>query len=112
MEKEEVMKKLTGILNELLEMDPEAIRELCFDKRVVCNEKLAKHPKIQASMYDPKTKKLVAEKGLYMVGLLGILNGFAEDLGYVIYVVAEDDEGELHKFYYKTIKEYFGDDER
>lgn len=58
--------EIIELMNELLEIDSQAITEL-IQKRVVCNEKLANHPTVQVS-YDKKYDN-------YKVGLLGILNG-------------------------------------
>jgi hypothetical protein len=52
------------LLNDLLEIDPKAINDLCFN-RVPCNEELSLHPTVQVN----------SDAQGYQVGLLGILNG-------------------------------------
>ena len=58
--------KVVDLLNQALELDPEAINEL-FSTRVVCKDGLADHPTIQVF-----TDK---ERGFSRVGLIGIING-------------------------------------
>lgn len=61
-------------LNQLLEVDSETMSKL-FQIRVECNQRLADHPTVQVM--------LGKEKQEYLVGFLGILNGFfgSFDLG-------------------------------
>lgn len=59
---------LIEFLNELLALDPVAISNL-VGNRVTCNEALAHHPSVQV-------RGEYGERGVYTVGLLGILNGY------------------------------------
>jgi len=52
------------ILNDALERDPDAMAQL-VGMRVVCNEKLAAHPTIQAFQHGDE----------FRLGILGLLNG-------------------------------------
>ena len=60
--------RMLGLLNELLELDPQAINCL-MGGRVGCNEKLAAHKSVQVLQVNSGGEKVD------MVGLLGILNG-------------------------------------
>lgn len=84
--------RLIRFLNELVEIDREAIHQL-IEHRVHCNEGMLNHPTVQA----------VATKGGSdpgLVGLLGILNGFvgvdADGWGFIC--ASFDDDGKLLKF--------------
>lgn len=68
-EKAVTAQDVVDLLNEAAKLDPQAMRAL-VDARVVCNDALADHPRIQvgrASDTDPSSP--------WTVGLLGILNG-------------------------------------
>lgn len=100
---------MVDIINDLFDADPEAIRELCFDKRVICNEKLAYLPNVQVGVYTKGTNKFWGKEEWekedidYKVGLLGILNAITRHFGYAIYAhVPEEDEngeGEIESFF-------------
>ncbi len=60
--------RAVAVLNEALERDPEAMRQL-INFRAECNSSLAQHPFIQVSQYD----------GVYRIGLLGLINGLLAD---------------------------------
>lgn len=80
-----------GILNDLVALDPEAMREI-IESRVTCNEALAEHPTVQVG----------ATEEVYRVGMLGILNGIFGTIeggpkhGYGPITLAIDEEGNLH----------------
>jgi hypothetical protein len=66
--KEEVkLAQALRFLNELVELDPEAVTALC-ENRVSCNEAVAQHESVQVSAQGDNHKE-------YSVGLLGVLNG-------------------------------------
>jgi len=81
-------------LNELLKLDPQAIKIL-IEKRVPCNEALADHPTVQVQAREKKD-----EPG-FAVGVLGIVNGLlgidADGWGFVC-VVVDTDTGDLIEF--------------
>ena len=60
----ELAERLVDFLNELADLDKEAINAL-IRTRVGCNQKLLNHPTVQVSVIDNN----------YTVGILGILNG-------------------------------------
>jgi hypothetical protein len=84
--KEKIMPKksatpddVIALLNEAFMLDPAAIRAL-VDHRVPCNKELANHPTIQCGTAESWRKRRpkdhgVAENTVYVVGLLGLLNG-------------------------------------
>ena len=78
-------------LNELLELDPNALSELSV-KRVPANDKLAiDHPYVQCALMD----------GQMAVGMLGILNGIfgrPENGGWIAMSIDEE-TGEVLKFF-------------
>lgn len=67
------IEKILQVLNEAYLADPQAIHALVCN-RVPCNEKLANHPTIQVQI-NP-----VFNEEVYIVGLLGIINGITEIL--------------------------------
>ena len=64
--------KWVNFLNELLQYDKDAVSAL-VNNRVTCDVALANHPTVQVR----------DQNGIYLVGLLGILNGFmgVNDMG-------------------------------
>lgn len=76
-----LLEDLINYLNSLLEIDRDAITELCNARVKVTNNGLLEHPTVQCGIYN----------GEYKVGLLGILNGF---LG-----AREDQKGYLCAYY-------------
>lgn len=75
-----------AVLNEALELDPDAVSEL-VGHRVSCNERLAEHPTIQV--------------WVDKVGILGILNGLfgADSQGFgAIAADIEDETGKVTGF--------------
>jgi len=80
-------KQVASLLNEMLALDPEATRNLVFN-RVPCNDALADHPTIQVR---------AREDGSCEVGLLGVLNALIEP-EYRIAVTIEDDQSKVHGF--------------
>ena len=85
----EVAEALIRFLNELVQMDPEAMHRL-VEARVSCNEALADHPTVQVRK---------VPNG-FEVGILGLLNGFVgADLDGWGFVCAEfDDDEKLVRF--------------
>lgn len=85
----EAVDTMIRFLNGLLELDSDAIARL-IEVRVPCNKALAEHPTVQT----------LAEKKIYSVGLLGILNGYigidADGWGFICAVF--DDSNKLTKF--------------
>jgi hypothetical protein len=61
-----IAERVVEVMNSALTADPAAIYALTT-AQVLCNKTLADHPTIQ----------VMAEKGIYKVGMLGILNGLA-----------------------------------
>lgn len=77
------------VLNEAVKADREAMQAL-IDARVLCNDKLGKHPTIQVGRMD----------GCLRVGILGLLNGLfgtAED-GWGAIAAVFDDDGTITEF--------------
>jgi hypothetical protein len=68
------------LLNDLLKLDPDAIKEL-IESRVQCNEALANHDTVQVSGYADPPDGLGGSDTIYRVGLLGILNGLCGAYG-------------------------------
>ncbi len=87
----ELANKIVNFLNELLQVDKEAI-EVLIDRRVKVNEQLLNHPTVQVSSEDGKTGS---------VGLLGILNGLvgvkSNGWGYIV-AHYDDESGRLINF--------------
>ena len=97
----EAAERTIRLLNELLEVDPDAVNAL-IESRVPCNETLANHPTVQVSgyQYDDNPKPHA-----YKVGMLGILNGicgaYGPDAGDKEGwgpITAEFDEGKIVRF--------------
>lgn len=84
------------LLNSAVEADDEAIRELCFDKRVNCNEELSTHPTIQAHCYDEDGNVL----DNCSVGVLGIINGLfgIDENGWGVIGAVLDDKRNIVEF--------------
>lgn len=83
-------KALVRFLNDLLDLDRAAIGDL-VNSRVPCNQALAVHPTVQVGV----------SNGAFVVGLLGLLNGFCpppnpDQGGYL--VAHFDDDGVLQRF--------------
>jgi hypothetical protein len=86
------VQEVIALLNEFLELDPEAIQNL-INNRCKCNDKVANHPTIQVRKYP--------EDEDYTVGLLGILNnlfGIREDGMGAICAEIEDISGKIITF--------------
>jgi hypothetical protein len=60
--------KALQVLNEALQLDPEAVTRL-VNLRVECNPGLAAHPTIQVGAYE----------GIAKIGVLGLINGVIGD---------------------------------
>jgi hypothetical protein len=79
----DVINHTLKFLNELVETDPEAMRNL-VETRVPCNQALADHPTVQVR----------SEEGQCSVGLLGILNGLlgtdTDGWGFICAVYGDD----------------------
>jgi hypothetical protein len=60
----ELADKIIDYLNELLELDPDAINAFCF-RYIPCNTNLTNHPSVQ----------VYSQGGIDGVALIGILNG-------------------------------------
>ena len=77
---------VVDILNEALEKDPKAIREI-FNVVATCNEHTADHPSIQVRKY----------YGTFLLTPLGLINGLVEPLtGQKVMATWQD--GKLIKF--------------
>lgn len=61
---EDLARRICNFMNELLELDSEAVLDLC-NHRVPCNQDMADHETVQ----------VVSKTNKYNVGLIGILNG-------------------------------------
>jgi hypothetical protein len=106
--REFVAQKIVDIMNILLETDPEAIRELCFDQRVICNKELAELADVQVGVYIKGTNTFWGggewreEDVDYKVGLLGILNAITLYFGYYLHAnvseIDENGEGKIVNF--------------
>jgi hypothetical protein len=84
---------IVDLLNEMLKLDSTATLNL-VDNKVMCNEKLAKHPTLQIDNY--------ASSDNYMVGLIGVINGLFGVNEYEYGTIAAVYEGsKLVKFIYK-----------
>ena len=59
---------LVVFLNQLIEIDKDAITRLILDSKVKCNRLMALHPTIQVSTED-------YDKKIFSLGILGFLNG-------------------------------------
>jgi hypothetical protein len=59
------VENVVNLLNELIELDPDAVTAL-VNARVPCNARVASHPTVQVGVVDD---------GGYRVGPLGLLNG-------------------------------------
>jgi hypothetical protein len=83
---------VVDLLNEMLEKDPIATRELC-ETRVPCNQDIADHESIQVTSNPEKTNP--------RVGIIGVLNGFfgVDSKGYGPIAMNVDEEtGDILKF--------------
>ena len=69
----ELAQRIVDFLNELLELDAEAVVRL-LNLRVQCGEGLAKHPSVQVW---GKGELTSLEGGSYGISVLGLLNGLA-----------------------------------
>lgn len=93
--------ELIEFLNEILELDPEAITSL-FLRHVECNLELARHSTVQVSQSQRDENS--EPDGSYYVGMLGVLNGYAgtydsgprEGWGPIAAIV--DDDGQILRF--------------
>lgn len=85
----EVADQMIRFLNELVELDQEAMHQL-VETRVPCNTKLTDHPTVQVRVKEKKGS----------VGLLGILNGYigtdADGWGFIC--AEYNDSGKLVRF--------------
>lgn len=95
---------LIAFLNELVKIDPVAIRAL-IEARVPCNAHLANHPTVQVSAHGPGNSHYMAiPPGEYRVGILGILNGYAGTIddghfaGYGPIAAIVEDDGSISGF--------------
>lgn len=85
--------ELIEYLNSLVEIDPDAIREL-IEARVPCNEQLLNHPTVQVLKED--------ERAVPKVGFLGVINGFiGEGNGYIM-ASFNDETGKLLRFMHQV----------
>jgi len=79
---------VVNMLNDMLLLDPNGVNAL-FKQRTMINDKLANHPTLQCLevpnllINDPNRKCMV-----YIVGLIGILNGIFHEEGDDSYIVA------------------------
>jgi len=84
-------KDVCNLLNELLAIDYEAVKNL-VSSRVRCNQTLADHPTVQARQYQGDEYP--------SVGLIGILNGLfgirPDGMGVMCYT--QDDDGKITEF--------------
>lgn len=74
--------RLRDYLNELNEIDPDAVRRLCF-QRVPCNDRLRDHPTVQVRSDKDGSNAAV--------GLLGILNGLLRGRALIVAELQEFD---------------------
>ena len=83
--------QMIRFLNELVEIDGEAIHQL-IEHRVPCNQGMLDHPTVQVAANEG------ADPG--KVGLLGVLNGFIgkDTDGWGFICAMFDDDGKLLKF--------------
>jgi hypothetical protein len=91
-EKIALAENICDFINELIDLDKEAIHGL-VETRYCCNEKLTNHPTVQVSQR--------ADSDICSVGILGILNGFvgikSDGWGYIV-AHYDDESGRLIKF--------------
>jgi hypothetical protein len=89
----ELTDQLAEFLNELIEIDPEAVHRL-VEARVPCNRHLMGHPTVQVLRVvdNPETSSVV--------GFLGIINGFigADTDGWGFLCGIYDDDKKLIRF--------------
>lgn len=81
--------KIANLLNEMLDLDREATKELLF-ARVPCNDALSQSPRVQ-----------ITNAGT--VGLLGVLNGLAKEEHGVVIAVFDECSGRLLGFKPKVL---------
>ena len=89
----ELGQRVVNLLNEALELDPDALHRLC-EFRTPCNDALATHPTIQAGPIDGDP----ADR----VGLIGILNGlvgtYPSGWGCVAAIYDTNDRDQIRRF--------------
>ena len=88
------LEEVINYLNELLEVDTEAVSNLFNNVRVPCNEAMANYETVQV-----EANRLPEVYGEYAVGILGILNGLfgcGEDSWSTIYMTV--DNGVITRF--------------
>jgi hypothetical protein len=104
------IKKMVDVLNDALGKDPEAMNNL-MKTRVICNGQLAEHPTIQVGAFKPGTNKYNKDypegETEFKIGLLGMINGISQAMGYVIYSEYDSENDSYGKFHYKNNKSYF-----
>jgi len=80
---EEIFSTFLRVLNEAYEADPDALDAL-VSSRHICNQALADHPFIQVgtivTCYEDGGAPIGRKDELYMIGLLGVINGICEPL--------------------------------
>src|SRR5689334_4760139 len=79
-EKTKLAQEMVDYLNELLELDSNAVNQL-MNTYIECNHLLAHHPTVQVY-------QMSEEAPVYGVGALGLLNGFIGERDHVGYVTA------------------------
>ena len=80
---EHVVHKLVTILNDAMTADPIAMNKI-IDARIETNQEMANHNTIQVGLYD-ELNRLSPTGQTYKVGLLGLVNGFSQSIGYKVY---------------------------
>jgi hypothetical protein len=83
----EIAERVTSLMNELLELDPSAVREL-IDSRVGCDDRIANHPHVQ----------VMSDEGGCRLGVMGILNGLIGSDGKRFVSANFDNDGNLIGF--------------
>lgn len=78
--------EIVTVLNQCLEMNHDAIKELVTEKRVTVDESFADHPNIQV-------KK--GEDGDYILSVLGFLNAFIPDEKFLVALTYRDENNNI-----------------